>query len=91
MAGGVDGFALAVDRDVVMPPAHRAKVVGVVGTASGPGDDVMNLDAVTAVTAIDHTAAVTGQDEAAHLECNYPGGRPNRQRDTGTRIDQYLD
>jgi len=67
-----------MDSDVVMPPAHRGEVLGIMGAATRPGNDVMDFEAVAAVTAVDHTTAVTRQNKAPHLGWYHPGGRPHR-------------
>jgi len=67
-----------MDSDVVMPPAQRGEVLRIMGTATGPSDDVMDLKAVAAVTTINHTTAVTRQNKTPHLGWNNPGGRPHR-------------
>lgn len=49
---GVDLVAVAVDYHMVVVPAQRGEVVGIVGSALGCGGDVVGLEPVAALAAV---------------------------------------
>ena len=69
-----------VDGDVVVEPAERGEVVGVVSAAVGAVPDVVGLEPIAAGAACDHTPAVTMCHEAAYRswDCSRSGRRDDR-------------
>jgi hypothetical protein len=63
---GVDAEALAVDRNLVVEPAHRRQIPRIGTAAVGPSGDVMHLQAIPAGTARNRACrTITIKDEAA--------------------------
>ena len=56
--------SVAVYGDVVVVPAEGCEVVGLMGSALGSGDDVVDLEAVGVGASVDDAAVVSGEDGA---------------------------
>lgn len=71
---GVDLVAVAVDDHVVVVPAEGGEVVGVVGAALVPGDDVVGFESVAAGASGDGAGAVALGHESADVGWDGAGG-----------------
>ena len=72
--------AVLVDRDVVVVPAQGGEVVGVVGTAVGPGNDVVGFEPETGTTPGDGAAPVAFGDKSPDVRRDMPSGMRRRDR-----------
>src|SRR3990172_11198927 len=65
----VDPIPQPVDDYVMVVPTDGCLVLGMVAPALPAGDDVVGLQPIAALTTVDHTTPVSGQDGATE-----PGG-----------------
>jgi hypothetical protein len=61
----VEGVAVLVDDDVVVVPAEGDQIVRVGGSALAPGGDVVDLEPVSAVTAVGGAPVVVAVDDGS--------------------------
>ena len=59
--------------DMVMEPTKCCEVVGVGGSALGPGDDVVGLEPIPGDTSVGGAASVPIQDGSPQFGCNHSG------------------
>ena len=76
-----------MDGDMMVVPAERRQVLGVVAPAVGSEDNMVGLQSVTRPARRNHTSAVTPEGEAPRGRWDRPGGRRGRHR--AVLVDGY--
>ena len=87
---GVDAVSATVNTNLVMPPAQRGEVLNVMSAAFTSGDYVVDLEPVTAPTAINSATPVTKQHETSYFGGNHPPSGTHHRGPTRTLINHHL-
>ncbi len=89
--GGINTVSATVNGNVVVPPAQRGEVLHVVGASLAAGNNMVDLEPVTAPASINSATPVTKQNEASYFGGNHPCSGTHNRGPARTLIDHYFD